>query len=240
MNIIEINNYLRDNDTRDIERCGLFLTNTKEVIEGVNIHPHPTNNFLLDKKTTLKLNRVRKSGKEVVVWHTHIGNGLTGFSPKDMEEIYKSDVPWYMVHMDKGITDYCHPNKIEPLEGREWRWASQNCYTLVRDFYKLEMGITLGNFFNEHPTCWEDDGWNEYLENIEKQGFRRITDDSEKYGDIILMKIGRAYSANHGAIRLHPNTNTILHHILEKVSGIDVLDNNWKRRIDSCWRYYGN
>jgi hypothetical protein len=102
------------------------------------------------------------------------------------------------------------------------------------------MGITLGDFFNEHPTCWEDDGWNEYLENIEKQGFRRITDDSEKYGDIILMKIGRASAANHGAIRLHPNTNTILHHILEKVSGIDVLDNNWKRRIDSCWRYYGN
>ena len=249
MNIIPINNYLRDNDERSIERCGFYYYDSSKVdpskvdnknikvVEGVNIHPEPQNNFILDPKTTLALHQVKESGKEVGVWHSHIGKGLTGFSPKDMQEIYSSDIPWYMVHMDLGATDYCDPRATVPLEGREWRWASQNCYTLIKDFYKQEFGITLDHFFNAHPTCWEDDGWRAYLDNIENQGFKRVED--AKYGDVILMKIGRAYSANHGAIRLQPSSNEMLHHMAEKVSRVELLDNNGSRRIDSGWRYNG-
>ncbi|SUU51190.1 tail assembly protein [Actinobacillus pleuropneumoniae] len=79
--------------------------------------------------------------------------------------------------------------KIQPLIGREFIHGTTDCYSIYKDFYYLA-GLDMDEF--KRQDYWWEKGENLYLENIEGQGFERLSEDAElQVGDVILMQSWR-------------------------------------------------
>ncbi|KAG0739940.1 hypothetical protein G6F24_017181 [Rhizopus arrhizus] len=66
-----------------------------------------------------------------------------------------SGLPWHIVSVGQlaGEAPTCHDIQtiepcgyVAPLEGRQFAHGILDCYSLVRDFYALELGITLSQY----------------------------------------------------------------------------------------------
>lgn len=114
--------------------------------------------------------------------------------------------------------------KFEGLLGREFKHGESDCYSLMRDFYRMNFGIEVPDLARP-DNWWEPDGegkhLNLYLDHYQWAGFSLITSLNPRDwlpGDVILMAI-RSSVANHGAILL-PGEK-IIHHFHSNLSQID-------------------
>ena len=103
-----------------------------------------------------------------------------------------------------------------PYRGRTFSFGVMDCYTLVQDFYKRDMGIELPHF-ERKDKFWER-GENLYMDNFAAAGFEEIAAPSQK-GDLILMNV-RSPIVNHAGVWLGEMDHMIHHpydHLSEKV-----------------------
>lgn len=105
--------------------------------------------------------------------------------------------------------------------GRPFRFGITDCYTIVRDFYKNEFGITLRNYAR-YDKFWEDESL--YLKFFKNEDFV-LVDDELQFGDLILVALG-ASVACHAAVYL--GNGKILHHVQNRLSTIDNYRGLWK------------
>lgn len=93
-----------------------------------------------------------------------------------------------------------------PLLGRGFIHGIQDCYSLIKDYYKSELNIEL----NEFPRSWQwwNNGQDLYSLNVESEGFIRVYEP--EIGDMIFMQI-RSKVPNHGAV--YVGNDLIMHHI---------------------------
>ena len=74
----------------------------------------------------------------------------------------------------------------QSLIGRQWEYGKADCFTLVRDWFKLQ-GIHLPDY--ERPestqTCESI-----FLDQAERIGFKQVTMQTRLPGDVLIMKIG--------------------------------------------------
>lgn len=113
--------------------------------------------------------------------------------------------------------------------GREFLIGEMDCWTLIRDFYKNEYNIELGNYprdvinwFEKTPTIVED--------NYQKVGGRQLNDDEEMIvGDVLVFKMA------HFGIYLGPDM--FLHHPNKKLSLIEPLTKLWADRVSLRLRH---
>lgn len=84
-----------------------------------------------------------------------------------------------------------------------------DCYSLVRCFYKDNFGIELTDY--ARPTNWEDSNLNLYMDNYFHEGFRTIDVHPRDYrvGDAFLMAINSS-KANHAAVYI--GAGEVIHH----------------------------
>lgn len=97
------------------------------------------------------------------------------------------------------------------LQGLPFDEHKQNCYSLVRQFYKLLFDIELRDYANPH--AWWSAGQNLFMDNFRAEGFQ-LLDCSPRdlqFGDVLLMAIS-APVANHAAIIV--DNHRILHHLV--------------------------
>ena len=145
-----------------------------------------------------------------------------------------SNIPWGICCTDgSGISalvwlDEDHP---DALVGREFIHGINDCYSLVRDWYKLERGITLMNF--ARGMDWWYHGEDLYDSNFERAGFCTVSMDELQVGDVLLFKV-RSEVTNHAAV--YTGTNEILHHLFHRCSGYDGLA-KWNRVINRAVRF---
>ena len=190
-----------------------------------NISDEPENHFTFDKATWIKY------GKVSAVIHSH-PNGNLYPSACDMENQIITAVPWGLFVCDNerasDILWFGDGTPRPPLFGPEryFHHGINDCYSLIRDYYKQEMGIQLLEF----PRDWE--WWNEdtreeqkdlYVKGFGKTGFRAIPQSEIKPGDVFLASIGRASkngTVNHGGIYLGGSGEIILHHLC----GLHAID----------------
>lgn len=109
-----------------------------------------------------------------------------------------------------------------PLVGRPFSHGINDCYQLVRDWYRRERGIELKNF--ARTDGWWDRGENLYLKHYAEAGFFLAEGEPEE-GDMIVMQI-RSSQPNHAAVYL--GDNLILHHLYGRLSSRDVYGGYWK------------
>lgn len=107
-----------------------------------------------------------------------------------------------------------------PLVGREFHYGVLDCYTLIRDYYAWELGITLPEF-DHGPDCWWDRkhanyraGFSPYLQHFASAGFVEAS-GALQVGDIVLMQI-RADEPNHAGVYI--GDEIMLHHLYNRLS----------------------
>jgi proteasome lid subunit RPN8/RPN11 len=156
-------------------------------------------------------------GEIVAVVHSHPSTQPVP-SAADQLGCNNTGLPWIIVNPKTEAWGGCEPNDFElPYVGREFVFGICDCYSLVRDWYKREMGIVLDDF-ERRDRFWER-GESLYLENYASQNFCRVPLEEMQYGDSILMHLSSPLP-NHAAIYL--GDQLILHHVQGRLSSRDV------------------
>lgn len=210
------------------EVCGLVIDG--EVVRGNNVLDAVARagRFQLDQNTFSLVSPALQAGKQVIVYHSHSApEALSDFSPEDMAAIYEDgELPWLLVDARGSTAEYKYFDPLAKLdyEGREWRWSCCNCYTLIRDWLSRELSIQLDPFILESHEAWLNPDWNEFLLNIEAQGFILVDSPPDiknvKTGDLVLFRVGRAKNPNHIGIITNAAKNELLHQLQDAPSAV--------------------
>lgn len=142
-------------------------------------------------------------------------------SASDMTEWMKGSIPWGIVATEgENISDVVWMNEdyIAPLEGRQFVHGIYDCYSICRDYYRLEHNLTLPNY--PRDMRWWKKGLDLYSENFEAAGFEEVPFKDARFSDALLIKYGSRV-INHAAIYTGPNQ--ILDQMYGKQSGYATL-----------------
>jgi proteasome lid subunit RPN8/RPN11 len=213
------------------ECCGLVL-----VVKGkyryypcTNIAPDGNNQFIMSPDDWMAAEDL---GTPTIIVHSH-PNASPMPSQADLVGCEKSQLPWLIVNWPVGTMHYFEPSGyVLPLIGREFIHGLVDCYTLIRDYYKQELGITLLDFYRADE--WWAHGENLYLDNYERTGFTLILDGEPQKHDMLYMQVG-SQVPNHGAVYL--GDGTILHHQYNRLSSKDVYGGWYKKVTSHIMRY---
>ncbi len=156
-------------------------------------------------------------------------------SPADVAACNASGLPWLIVNHPTGAHAWLQPDAAAhhaPLIGREFVHGVHDCYALVRDWY-AEHGIALRNY--ARTDNWWEHGANLYRENFAAEGFIELPPgDAPQWGDALLLQVASRVE-NHAAIYL--GDNRILHHIMQRLSRVDLYSQPWQQRTCAVLRH---
>ena len=167
--------------------------------------------FILDPEDYVKADNL---GEIIGIVHSH---PITPPEPSEADRVSceHSNLKWYIVNPKTETWGYCEPCGFKPpLRGRQWVWGLQDCYSLVRDWYKKEKNIELKDW--TRPTTPEEFLLNPMFEQCAwRTGFRELRSDEKLInGDLLFMSIGSP-GLNHVAIFLDGD---VLHHLADRLS----------------------
>jgi cell wall-associated NlpC family hydrolase len=118
----------------------------------------------------------------------------------------------------------------QSLLGRIWSYGENDCFSLIRDYYKL-LGIQLPDY--ERPddltTCESI-----FLDQLPKKGFYEIKMNRRQPNDILIMQLGTK-TPMHGAIVLPEER--ILHQKTDSLSCVELLSDYYIRSVRAVFRY---
>lgn len=212
----------------EIEMCGLVIlqNNICKVVGVTNSHTNPSNNF--------KLNEIEYalstdlSDEITAVFHSHINGKGPSFIDKFNCNIHKIKYIIYEIVNDKFY--FIHPKDINYLN-RKFEIGHNDCYSLVRDYYREELGIKLRNYYRDQS--WFVGEKNLFDELFEECGFIKV--DDLKENDCILFKINNKIYSNH--IGVYLGNNKFLHHPIRNNSEIIELNGLYKNNINYFIRH---
>lgn len=196
----------------------------------------------------------RKVGEIQALLHSHPykieDSASFSYDPRwpgtaDMKAWLADTIPWGIVSTDgEGLSQmvWMDDKNPEPLIGREFIHGINDCYSVVRDWFRLERGIVLMNFARGMDWWYLPDGeegCNLYEDNFEKAGFKEVRLEDADIGDVVLMNFFND-KISHAAVIV--KQDVILHHIMNRtgsrLSGEDSLP-KWHRQIKKVVRYQG-
>lgn len=205
------------------EGCGIIKDG--QFLPIKNIADNPLNDFRLDE--------LQLPDQYEAIVHSH-PSGLAEPSKTDMENQIKSGAPWMIIPIKNGI---CQPAiwlgiNSDELIGRQFIHGIFDCYSLIRDYYRIVRKITIPEFPRENN--WWMKNQNLYSENFEKAGFRKLTDkETPQEHDVFLTNV-RSKVLNHGGVYI--GRGLILHHLSNSVSRRSPIE-LWRNRISVWLRY---
>jgi proteasome lid subunit RPN8/RPN11 len=221
------------------EACGVVVKD--QFLPCVNVAEDPKLSFRID---AVELGKIEaEHGELQAVLHSHPYNKnrppkwpAEWPSSHDMESWMQASTPWAICSTDgEGISQlvWMDESRIEPLKGRDFIHGINDCYSIIRDWFKRERGITLMNFPRDME--WWEQGRDLYSENFEHAGFIEIDPKQAGIGDAVLFKVASPV-INHAAVITGPNL--ILHHLFHRASGEQPLS-KWQRHAVKFVRYVG-
>lgn len=118
----------------------------------------------------------------------------------------------------------------QSLIGRQWDYGANDCFSLVRDFFKLK-GISLPDFARPDDLEISE---SIFLQQAEAIGFRQVKWSQRKAGDVLIMRL-QTRTPMHAAILL-PDEE-ILHQRQNSLSAIEPLRRYYVERVAAVFRY---
>ena len=238
---------IRDHAAKEFPResCGVvIIVNGKErYYPCANKAATPNEHFVIDPKDRA---RAEDLGELVAIVHSH---PIVSAQPSEADLVMceKTGLEWHIVHVSvpdgetapKGQDIHSfRPSGYEtPLVGRTFSHGILDCYTLVQDYYRRELGIELP-WFERRDGWWDVPGYNLYLDNFRQCGFVPVPAESLREGDTILMQIRSKQNVpNHAAVYI--GDGRILHHVMGRMSSRDVYDGYWQENTRMILRYKG-
>ena len=212
------------------ECCGLIVSNDNGFV------CIPTKNDSLEKdffrvnpKDYLKASNL---GEIVAVYHSHT-NGNQNFSEYDKFNSINHNLTYVMYCPENNSLIQFSPShgEFNQYIGRKFQIGDTDCYSLVRDFYEAELGVSLGHHYR-------DKHWKSYLEELfekhfEDEGFFEVF-GLNKY-DCILFNSGKDKPCSHIAVYL--GNKLILHQPARSYSRIESLSERHLKFIKKIIRH---
>lgn len=170
-------------------------------------------------------------GEITAIVHSH-PDASSNPSQADKVQCENTGLPWYVISIgqEPGQEPTFHdmsaiaPTGYEaPLVGREFAHGVLDCFTLIRDWYQRNLGITLTNY--ERTDGWWERGENLYMKNLEAEGFYQVQEKDMRRGDMIVMQV-LASEPNHAGVYL--GDGLFLHHMYGRLSSRDVYGGMWR------------
>jgi proteasome lid subunit RPN8/RPN11 len=209
------------------EACGVVING--KVMEVKNNHFSPLSNFAISAEDYAKL---EEQGTIQAIYHSHPA-GVDGFSQADVKACKQSNIPWVVFSCRTGNFFYADPTGSLPYEGRQWVYGVQDCYALLRDFYKREFNIALDDFPRGQEKEWEKPEWQMFDKHYASQGFVAVNEAGQK-GDMLLMHVG-APSPNH--VGVLSSDGTFYHHLMNRFSERNVYGGYWAKITTQVLRH---
>lgn len=191
------------------ESCGIVVDG--KYIAMKNVAVDKLNDFMIDPAKLVDV-------EVQAIIHSH-PNADPVPSSADMRGQMDSAVPWGVFTVVKDdFGEYAFSQILWfgdqvpklPLVGRPFVHGVTDCYSLIRDVYKEELGLYLPDF----PRDWEwwHHGGNLYEDYFAKANFRKIQQNELKKYDLIISSLGvRNKVANHGSV--YYGDDLVIHHI---------------------------
>ena len=203
--------HAKDQDPK--ESCGLLINvkGKEKYYPCKNLSSYSQQCFIIDPEDYAK---AEDSGKVLAVIHSHPVTPPVA-SQADMISCEESGLVWHIVNPKTEQWGFYKPSGYKPpLIGRHWVWGITDCWSLVRDWYKEKLGITLRDW--DRPTTPEEFIKNPMFEKCAwRTGFRQLRPEEKlENGDLLFMSI-MATGLNHVAIFLDGD---VLHHLADRIS----------------------
>jgi len=210
------------------EACGVVAGG--EFHPCKNSHPDPEGDFFIGADELLGIERMH--GRIEAVLHSHI-EGPDHPSRLDMASQMAMAVPWGIVVVRGGVAQppfwFGDRAPIPPLIERPFRHGVTDCYALVRDWYRIERGITLPDFPRDHE--WWEKGGNLLLAHFDEAGFYPIDRPTEA-GDAVIGRV-RGSIPNHCGVYI--GRGLILHHLCNRLSRTEPIG-PWMKLVTHSFR----
>lgn len=216
----------------------------KKYIPCRNIHEEPTKAFRIDPSDLIA---AEAKGLISAILHSHPYHPLDKSvfeyyadprwpSVVDQEQFSTGKEAWVIVATDgTGISEpvVMDHNERPPLLEREFIWGVQDCYSLLRDYYKEKLGIELP-FFPREWAFWNK-GQDMFTDKVVEAGFKRIPYEMVEVNDIAFFK-NESKVANH--IGIVSGNNELMQQGVGSLSRISRLD-LYHRNVIMYLRYVG-
>jgi proteasome lid subunit RPN8/RPN11 len=202
------------------EMCGFIVAKKRKpkFVQCENISEEP-DSFVINPRDVINIEKI---GKIITLVHSHCNKNPQP-SQADLVECERSMIPWLIISLPTYQIYEFEPDGYEaPLIGRHFSHGVLDCYTLLRDYYKRELGITIPDFQRDYK--WWKNGKNLYLDNFSKAGFIKVYD--QRIHDVLLLQMDSPVP-NHAAILIEGNK--ILHHIDGQLSCEHVYGGFWRK-----------
>lgn len=163
-------------------------------------------------------------------------------SHKDITQCNHSKLDYYIFSWPKLAMYHLEPKREKiPLIGRSYEWGYLDCWKIVQDYYKEELGITLETSnltdfttLTGYTKEWWEKGLNYFMDLSEDYGFEEVTDGSLEKNDGLLFSI-RSEVPNHCGVYL--GNDLILHHAENRLSCRESLYPFWGKHKTHTMRY---
>jgi cell wall-associated NlpC family hydrolase len=114
--------------------------------------------------------------------------------------------------------------------------GTQDCYTLVQNFYQNEYALQLRN--HARPNSWASNPSLNLLQDLfGKEKFFDTGNNPNKVqkGDVLVMNLLKSPVDNH--VGIYVGRNKILHHLYGKLSELSEYDRRWRLRTTTVLRH---
>lgn len=124
-------------------------------------------------------------------------------------------------------------NPLSKYIGINFKIGENDCYSLIRNFYKIEKNIHLPDLNREKDWYQLDPKRFEKEHNKNFKNF--VLTNNPKYGDLIVFKYAKNINPHHLGIYL--NNIEFLHHPRNKYSCVESFSCNYKKRVAFYLKY---
>lgn len=180
-------------------------------------------------------------GELIAVWHTHCDLPPTP-SQADLAGVEATGVSWFIMSVRKGEGGQFEfegptvhvPKGLQiPYTERPYVPGAFDCYSLVRDYYRNEFGVHLGDY----PRVLADGSPGEvvFAQKFAAEGFVPVDPAAPKVGDLLLIALPGQSVPTHSA--LYIGNDQILHHCRGRLSRREQYFGYWQRHTTHHLRH---
>jgi len=228
------------------EACGLLIKKGRAMmlIFCQNIADEPTLRFVI---SPVEFAAAEDVGEVMAVWHSHTDESSKP-SETDIHACDSIGLTWFISSVTKEsdelvfgeivtLTPKSDNDEIADLVGRPYIYGVYDCYTLMLDYYKKELGIDIDRHGAHYPerTSWNAEGLNLLVDGYAEKGFEQVNNYDYKVGDVLIIQMSSPVP-NHLAI--YVGDDRIIHHSYNRLSTSDIYGGSyWQKHTTHHLRH---
>lgn len=214
-----------------VEACGFVLANGT-VVECTNTSTEHDTFVISASESALYLDDA------VASWHSHADYADLSFA--DVNASKALNLPYVVFNCASTEFYYFDPRQEAGLVGRPWMYGGYDCYSAVRDWYKQQMNLDMGDYERLYEGEWKQRGFTHFEDNFAAEGFVRIPQSVDLVrGDALLFRIKNKFTCNHVAVVEDPSANKIYQHLINRKSEVMSYSGYFRDNTFMVLRYGG-